>query len=619
MCGIIGIASKSFNNKDVFFKALSSMKHRGPDSSNVWASKEIKNIFLGHNRLSIIDLTNNSSQPMIDQSGNFVIIFNGEIYNYKSIKAELSKKGIPFKTNGDTEVLLEAYKYWEQNCLEKLVGMFVFAIYDLKKERIFIARDRAGEKPLYYYHNASEFMFSSELKGLMSFPQINRKININSLDIFLAEGYVPGEKCILEGVNKLPAGHHLTLDLKSNKIDLQRYWSLPPLELDSQLSLDDTILTLENLLNNSVKNQLEADVPVGILLSGGLDSSIITALAARNKSKVNTYTIKIDGDKSLDESKHALLIAEHFGTNHFELKAEDSLFDSLPMIAKQFDEPLIDSSSLPTFLVTKLVKEHCTVALGGDGGDELFGGYNHYSRLINLFSISKYLNTDLRKIISKLLISIYKKNKGRNWIKAFGTNLASDLPRLATYFDKNERVKLFNEDSYNNLVAEQDWNLRTVLSNDLIERATKTDFYNYLCEDILVKVDRTSMMNSLETRAPFLDHRVIDFAYKQINSSLKTNSKQRKIILQMLGEKILPKEFDFNRKQGFRIPIDDWFKSRQWCNFTKDVLLDKNQDIFCHSHIKDIISNHMNGDNQGEKLYGLLIFELWRKEYGASL
>src|SRR6056300_149623 len=183
MCGIIGIASKSFNNKDVFFKALSSMKHRGPDSSNVWASKEIKNIFLGHNRLSIIDLTNNSSQPMIDQSGNFVIIFNGEIYNYKSIKAELSKKGIPFKTNGDTEVLLEAYKYWGKNCLEKLVGMFVFAIYDLKKERIFIARDRAGEKPLYYYHNASEFMFSSELKGLMSFPQINRKININSLDI----------------------------------------------------------------------------------------------------------------------------------------------------------------------------------------------------------------------------------------------------------------------------------------------------------------------------------------------------------------------------------------------------------------------------------------------------
>ena len=615
MCGILGIVSNSKIEKDIFFNAVHALDHRGPDDSGLWFSSDNLNICLGHTRLSIIDLTNNSSQPMKDKSGNFIIIFNGEIYNYKTIRKELAKSGIKFTTTGDTEVLLEAYKFWGTNCLKKLVGMFSFAIYDIKSQKIFLARDRAGEKPLFYFYNGSDFIFSSELKGLLKFPQVEKRINLESLDIFLAEGYVPNDRCIIKKIKKLPAAHSMTYDVLSNQIKIERYWDLPKIDYKTNIPTHDIVNELELLINNSVTNQLEADVPVGILLSGGLDSSLVTALAAKNKEKINTFTISFSKNPQFDETKHARIIAEHYSTNHFELEAEESSIDLLPLLAKQFDEPLIDTSTIPTYLVTKLVRQHCTVALGGDGGDELFGGYRHYSRLLFLQKNSKYFSHRMREKISKLLISLSKKHRGNNWLEALGTNLNQDLPRVASYFNQNERKQLISNSRGGNFIAENNWKERVPYTENLLDRATRMDFYNYLCEDILVKVDRASMLNSLEMRAPLLDHRIIEFAFQKIPMRLKSTHNQRKIILQMLGKKILPKKFVFNRKQGFNVPINDWFKSKEWNIFLKDVLLDPSQNIFDHSYIEQLINNHIDGDLQGERLYGLLMFELWRKEY----
>ena len=618
MCGILGITSNLKIEKNLFIKALDTLNHRGPDDSGVWFSADKSNVLLGHKRLSIVDLTTKSSQPMKDSSGNFIITFNGEIYNYKDIRSELAGLGIRFKTNGDTEVLLEAYKFWGSECLKKLVGMFAFAIYNIQSQTIFIARDRSGEKPLFYFHNSSDFLFSSELKGLLHFPQTQKNIDLESLDIFLGEGYVPGDKCIIKDIKKLPAGHFMTLNLLSSKLKIERYWDLPEADYKQGILSNDLVDQLEFLMNDSIKNQLEADVPVGVLLSGGLDSSLITALAARNKSKINTFTISFPNNPEFDETKHAKLISDYYSTNHFELEAEESSIDLLPLLAKQFDEPLIDASAIPTYLVTKLVKEHCTVALGGDGGDELFGGYKHYSRLLFLEKNSKYLSLNLRKKLSKLMMGLSNKHKGNNWVKAFASNFDKDLPRVASYFHKEERKKLVENLGYNSCKAEQDWNQRIPHAKDILDRATRMDFYNYLCEDILVKVDRSSMLNSLEMRAPFLDHRIIEFAFAKIPSSLKTTQNQRKIILQALGKKMLPKAFEYNRKQGLNVPINAWLKSKEWNIFLKDVLLDFDQNMFSHSYIEELINSHISGNLQGERLYGLLMFELWRKEYGIT-
>ena len=615
MCGILGISSKSIIDKKICYKSIQTLNHRGPNDKGIWFSSSSRSVCFAHARLSIIDLTNQSKQPMIDSSGNYVLIFNGEIYNFQSIKKYLSGQGIDFKTTGDTEVLLEAFKFWGENCINKLVGMFSFAIYDIKSEKIFIARDRSGEKPLFYFYDGQDFIFGSELKALLSFPQIEKKINLKSLKLLLAQGYIHFDNCIVKNVKKLPAGHYLSFDIKSQNLAINKYWDLPKPKYNSNSSNADLVNKLEFLLEKSLKKQLIADVPVGVLLSGGLDSSIITALSSKINKKINTFTINFPNNPTYDESSHARLISNYFGTNHYELDAENFSIELLPKLAKQYDEPIIDSSALPTYLVTKLVREKCTVALGGDGGDELFGGYDHYSRLLFLEKNLKFVNHKIRKKISSSILKVYKKQKGRNWISAFGCNFESELPRIATYFYENEIKKLIHNEKLNEFSSDQEWNNITPSTKNLLERATRMDFYNYLCEDILVKVDRASMLNSLEMRAPMLDHEIIEFAFEQIPPHLKSTSNEKKILLKMLGKKILPREFKFSRKMGLNAPINDWFKTSELTNFFREILLDNSQKFFDHTFVEKLIVEHLKGNVQGERLYGLLMFQLWVNEY----
>ena len=512
MCGLVGIAS-TFPIVDRAWLIMGSdaMDHRGPDDSGEWWSDDSR-VGLSHRRLSIIDLSRAGHQPMRIERHGLTIVFNGEIYNFREIRSELEQHGYCFKSSSDTEVLLAAYEVWGEDCLSRLNGMFAFALYDERRQRVFLARDRAGEKPLFYRINNGTLHFASELKALMADPSLPRCINPDSLDCYLAMGYVPGERCILEGYNKLPPAHACMFDLSSGKVNIWRYWHLPDLTLDAAAGRADEVSLvdkLERLLEDSVRRQLVADVPVGVLLSGGVDSSLITAMAVRSSSRIKTFTIGFPGHGSMDETEHARLIARHFGTEHIELVAHPTNADLIPRLATQFDEPMVDSSIIPTFLVSQLVSKHCSVALGGDGGDELFGGYNHFNRLLWMQERLGRIPLPMRKAISFGAEKFPVGLKGRNWLQGLGVDLQQGLPLIASYFDVTNRRQLMAKHVGWKLVAESIYNDRIPAHRDLLQRATRMDFQDYLAEDILVKVDRASMLSSLEVRAPLLDYRLI--------------------------------------------------------------------------------------------------------------
>ena len=354
MCGIVGIISNTPQAQRAWLAiGRDAMTHRGPDDAGEWWSADGR-VGLAQRRLAIIDLSPAAHQPMHDASGALSIVFNGEIYNFAHLRDELIAKGYGFRSHSDTEVILAAYREWGTECLARFDGMFAFALFDSLQQTVFLARDRAGEKPLFYHHAGGELRFASELKALLADPTLARRIDPAALDCYLAMGYVPGDRCILQGFNKLPPAHALLFNLQTGQAKVWHYWQLPEFEADSSRSVDESALLdeLETLLEGAVRKQMLADVPVGVLLSGGVDSSLITAMAMRSSSQVQTFTIGFPGHGKLDETEHARLVANHFGTSHTDLMAEPATADLLLRLARQFDEPMADTSLIPTFLVS---------------------------------------------------------------------------------------------------------------------------------------------------------------------------------------------------------------------------------------------------------------------------
>src|SRR5512141_647058 len=615
MCGIIGIASLSpVSERGWLAQGRDALRHRGPDDAGEWWSADAC-VGLGHRRLAIIDLSPSAHQPMQDAGGELYIVFNGEIYNYTDLRKELAAKGHMFRSQSDTEVILAAYREWGKNCLERLNGAFAFALYDGRQRQLFMARDRAGEKPLFYAPALGALRFASELKGLMADSGLARRVDAEALDCYLAMGYVPGERCMLQGVKKLPPAHALLFDVRSGQTQLWRYWQLPEANPGADSQADDArLLTdLEALLEDAVRRQLVADVPVGILLSGGVDSSLITAMAARATPRVKTFTVRFPGYGQYDETERARLIARHFGTEHVELDAAEARVDLLPLLAHGFDEPMVDSSMIPTYLVSRLVREHCTVALGGDGGDELFAGYPHYNRLLWLQQKFGAIPLRLRQAAAHAALALLPPGlKGRNWLQALGTDFGTGVPLIFSLFDRGMRRRLMAPQANWELAAERIRETRIPRSADLLQRATRMDFGNYLAEDILVKVDRASMLNSLEVRAPLLDHRLVEFAYRDVPSRLKATPQRRKILLKMLTRRLLPPEFDQQRKQGFSIPLASWLRSGPWNTFFRETLLGSDSNLFSRQALGELLAGQARGRLHSERLFALVLFELWR-------
>lgn len=620
MCGIIGIASQSpVGDRGWLIPGRDALHHRGPDDAGQWWSADGR-VGLGHRRLAIIDLSPGGHQPMQDALGELCIVFNGEIYNFGDLRRELSAKGHAFRSKSDTEVILAAYREWGTDCLARLNGMFVFALYDAAHRQLFMARDRAGEKPLFYAAAAGALRFASELKGLLADPALARRVDPEALDCYLAMAYVPGERCLVQGVKKLPPAHALQFDLDSGRTHIWRYWELPQAPAAAPADASALAAELETLLEAAVRRQLVADVPVGILLSGGVDSSLITAMAVRSAPKVKTFTIRFPGYGQYDETEHARLIARHFGTEHVELSAAESSVDLLPLLARGFDEPIVDSSMIPTYLVSRLVRAHCTVALGGDGGDELFAGYPHYNRLLWLQQKTGALPQWPLRAAAKAAQTLLPVGfKGRNWLQGLSVDLGSGVPLIFSLFDADTRRRLMARQPGWNLAAERIRAERVPRSSDLLQRATRMDFGNYLAEDILVKVDRASMLNSLEVRAPLLDYKLIEFAFGRVPSQLKASTRSRKLLLKQLAARVLPPQFDHQRKQGFSIPLAAWLRSGPWKGYFHETLLNARDSLFERKEVLRLLDGQARGRANSEHLFALVLFELWRREYRMSM
>ena len=557
---------------------------------------------------------------MSDPAGECQLVFNGEIYNYQELRQHLCRAGYRFRSSSDTEVLLEAYRAWGTECLQQLNGMFAFALYDDRRRRLFIARDRAGEKPLFYRHADGRFAFASELKALFTDPTCPRVLDPAALDLYLAFGYVPHDRCIVRGVRKLPPGCALLYDVTTDQVSTWQYWSLPSSEPRVPENDDELIARLDELLCDSVRLRLTADVPVGVMLSGGIDSSLVTAMAARVRPRIKTFTISFPGHGVYDEAPYARQVADHFGTDHVVLPAEPATVDLLPELARQYDEPLADSSMVPTFLVSRLIRKEATVALGGDGGDELFGGYPHHSWVQSQARLRTFVPAPLGEAMRPVASAVLPVGlKGRNYLLGLTGDQTFAVGQFNQYFDQATRRRLLAP-----LGASAESDAAAFKSSlwphdgSPVRQATAVDFRSYLPDDLLVKVDRASMFASLEVRAPWLDPRLVEFAFGSVPDRLRATASERKILSRRLAARLLPASLDLRRKQGFSLPLAAWFTGG-WGSFIGDVLESADQRIFSRDAIHGLLRGQRRGYSNTQRLFALTMFELWRREYRVAL
>jgi asparagine synthase (glutamine-hydrolysing) len=614
MCGILGFSSKFANqDKDLFSDFLKKINHRGPDDNQIWSSKN-RQVFLGHARLSIVDLSEHSAQPMLSECGRFVIVFNGEIYNYQFLRQKLIEEHFcSFSSSGDTEVVLNAYRVWGEKCLHYFNGMFAFAIYDQGSDHasplIFFARDRSGEKPFYYSLDSGQFSFASELKAIKH----SDKVNLSALNFYLSLGYIPGDLCIFEGVKKLPPAHCGTFLIDTGEISIRRYWELPIGCSSFSGSGEELAEESGALLEDSVRLRLIADVPVGVLLSGGLDSSLITAAAAHISSRpIETFTISIPGSK-LDESGYAKKVANYFGTKHHELPLGEASLDLLDTFAPFIDEPIADSSILPAWIVYGLARKEVKVVLGGDGGDELFGGYDDYLTAVQDHKTWGKVPQIILKGFSSLGQQLPAGVFGRNKISSMRGGSFQQLIWGTPYFDGGLRRNLLSNDAINQLGAslnspeEYLLNLFEQGSNP-IDSMMRTHFLGVLPDDFLVKVDRASMACSIEARSPFLDHRLIEFAFGKVPSEWKVYNGESRRLERILAKKWLPHDLDINRKQGFSIPVNEWLRAEG-----EDALMDRMvglPDAIQMDEVRKLVRGHIKGRSNGGRLFSLIMLAI---------
>jgi asparagine synthase (glutamine-hydrolysing) len=605
VCGILGFLGTSVT-RNTFENHLQTLYHRGPDGGGVWEHRD-HDVLLGHRRLAIIDLTPTGFQPMVDDSGRFVITFNGEIYNYQEIRQELLTVGYTFRGSCDTEVLLYAYKHWGEACLDRLNGMFAFGIYDKGtaelRPSLFLARDRAGKKPLYYALEGRSLRFASELKALGH----RGDLDMAALNSYLALGCYPGEMSILKGVRKLLPGHAATFSPSTGAWRTWAWWKLPAQE---SFDADPEQLTDEiaALLEDSVRRRLISDVPVGIFLSGGLDSSLVTAAAAHvSSTPVKTFTIRVPAS-GFDESPYATLVARHFGTDHHELAANAASLAVLDDMAAFFDEPLADSSLIPTFMVSRLTRRYVTVALGGDGGDEIFGGYPHVLNALLGQRRFGWLPTSFWRTLADVANVLPVGTKGRNRVLSWQEGPALARAWGTPYFDIGARRQLLGLEVLaelgEDLAAPELGRKRLMASeSDLVRGLGVLDFSTTLPDDFLVKIDRASMMNALEVRSPFLDHRLVDLAFRRVPSALKCDGNETRRIERLLAKRWLPPSLDIRRKQGFSVPLGDWFRCAGPAAIRER--LRGLPDIIDKVFVEDQVQGHMAGRENGSRLFAL--------------
>ena len=627
MCGITGIIISSEEAAN-YFSAIKSatiaLHHRGPDSYGSFANF---NALLGHTRLSIIDTSHASDQPFYSADGRFVIVYNGEIFNFKELRENLIKKGVPFQTGGDTEVLLQLYINEGDKFLDKINGFFAFAIYDNLQKSLFIARDRFGIKPLFYFWDGDKFIFASEMNALLKYP-IEKKIDAVSLIEYLQLNYVPSPHTMLEGVKKFPAGHFAKIIHNSSALSFTKFYKEPYFEgcENKNISYDSSVKTFYNLLEDSVQKRLLADVPVGTFLSGGLDSSAITAMASLHKKDIMSFSIGYKEEPLFDETYYAELVSKKLGTNHHTFRLDNNdLFNELHNILDSFGEPFGDSSAIPMYILSGKARQHVKVCLSGDGGDELMGGYNKHLAEYKLRNSSYF--GPLAKSVSplfKLLPNSRNTALGNKIRQIIRFSEGAKLSRADRYWqwasianaDKAIRLlNIKNENLKEKFTERKKTHLSTL--DKSFNSLLYTDVNLVLQNDMLVKADLMSMANSLEVRVPFLDYRLVDFLFSLPLESKIGNGQQKRILRDAVSG-LLPKEVIERKKQGFEVPLLKWFKAELRSSIESLWLNDayiENQGIFDVREIKELKKQLYSSSPQEAvaQIWGLIVFQHWYK------
>lgn len=643
MCGIVGFkASGGYNRLKADLPAAAAcMHHRGPDDSGFFF-EESTGVGLGHRRLAIIDLTSGARQPMTSDDGKVQIVYNGEIYNFIEIKNVLMAKGHQFHTRSDTEVILKAYLEWGMPCLQRFAGMFALAIWDGRNRRLYLARDRMGKKPLYYHFDGGALIFASELKAIVAFKSVSLEIDPDAIPLFLHYQYIPAPGTIYKKTSKLLPGHFLTYE--SETIKIESYWTLPDRQDKDEAAFTDeeaAVDQLDSLLSQSVADRLISDVPLGALLSGGIDSSTVVALMQKiSGSPVRTFSIGFQ-EKGYNEADWAARVARHLGTDHTEwyVTSREAL-DVIPALPEIYDEPFADASAIPTYLVCKLARSQVTVALTGDGGDEQFCGYTRYWSTRAVASVFQHLPDPLIKTAARLLRALPPQ-----WLEKCYLPFREFLPQrfqFANFADKLQKLTMLLErmsiselyrlticlwtrsEIYELLgrnVSEGQYE-QTVMATEswpILSRLMRIDQKTYLPDAMLVKVDRASMASSLEVRVPLLDHRVVEFS-SSLPETLKYRNGTGKYLLKQLLSRYVPRHLYERPKMGFGLPIEQWLRAD-----LKNLMLDylstetlKKEGIFNVRLVEFKIQEHLSGKaNHQYRLWALLMWEMWRRRWST--
>lgn len=622
MCGIAGYIDRwrtddgtpSGERRVLLQSMCDIIRHRGPDDEGFALTPGVA---LGMRRLSIIDLAG-GHQPISGEDGSVTIVFNGEIYNFHELKADLVAKGHTFNTNSDTETIVHGYEEYGPKCLDNLRGMFGLAIWDEKREQVLLARDRAGKKPLYYTITRNNVLvFGSELKSLLEHPDVDRTLNYQALDAYLTLGYVPDPITIFKSINKLPPGHYLTFD--RNGLEIAQYWDF---EFEPVASRKDYLEELLHLLDESVRIRLVSDVPLGAFLSGGVDSSTVVGLMARNMDQpVKTFSIGFHED-SYNELEFARLTAKKFGTDHHEFIVTPDICGIVDELVWHFDEPFADSSAIPTYMVSKMAREFVTVVLSGDGGDELFAGYTRYAIDQQRSAFANVPGVVRKGLMRPLSARLPHGALGRNFIY----NVSLDpidryLDSVSIFTRLNKKslyTKQFREQLDGDLVAEMFAELAgKVHTGSPVDSLLYIDSKTYLPGDIMTKVDRMSMAVSLEARAPLLDHKLIDFVTK-IPASLKLKGNETKHIMKRAVTGLVPDEILYRPKQGFGVPVREWI-NQQLKERIVDTLTDtrtRQRGYLDQKYLDVLLDEHWRGRrDHSAQLWSLLMLELWHRQY----
>lgn len=630
MCGICGFAG--FEDKKLLRNMCKSISHRGPDQHGTYSDKKVS---LGHRRLSIIDLSERGRQPMCNENEDVWITFNGEVYNFQSVRNELEEKGHRFRSDTDTEVIIHAYEEYGDECLNLFNGDFAFSIYDSRKGKnlLFLARDRIGIKPLYYYFSKEngEFLFASEIKAILE-HNIARKVNKKVLNKYISLRFNPGEETMFDGICKVLPGHFMKYDIKNNSLEKNEWWDVSIQQ--RRLSEKDAVKEFVSLFKKSVERRLISDVPLGAYLSGGIDSSSIVGLMKKIKEergendKIKTFSVGFGYGEETDELKHAKKISDFFGTDHKEYLVKSDLVKTLPKIVWHCDEPLADPALIPVYLLSRKAKKDVTVVLTGDGGDEVLAGYEQHKFMNhNIKKVPRFIRKSagafvLKKTPDKILDKFFKyssalgdegKNRAVKFLKSCSNE--EEYFSIVSIYDKEERKKLLKEENFQNIENmyepyDKEWNKG-------LQGGLYMELKTVLPENMLMKADKMTMAHAIEERVPFLDHNLVEFCFS-LENNLKLRGKNEKYLLKKSMQNIVPRQIIKRKKQRFYVPIDLWIKEDM--GYFVDTLLDKKEitgdGYFDYKYIEKIKKNYGRSRlYYARQLWNLINFQMWNKIY----